>query len=153
VAAAGSGLGGLILANTTRAILEQPSLGVKWALIINGGISGMVLFPSIALLRSRHKAVGARSVPYQAKWFVHPGFVWVLLWAFFSSKSDSARADYANDLVLAYFIALYSLASFATSALNLSQTQGAALQSILAAVRCSVDQLGDGFSTKAADST
>jgi MFS family permease len=35
--------------------------------------------------------------------------------------------------VLAYFIALYSLASFATSALHLTQTQGAALQSILSA--------------------
>jgi MFS family permease len=35
--------------------------------------------------------------------------------------------------VIAYFIAIYSLASFATGALNLSQTQGAALQSILAA--------------------
>jgi MFS family permease len=35
--------------------------------------------------------------------------------------------------VMAYFIALYSMASFATHALNFSQTQGAALQSILAA--------------------
>jgi hypothetical protein len=87
LAAAGSGLGGLVLANTTRAALENPRLGVKWALIINGGISAAVLFPAIALLRGRHKAVGARSAPYEAKWFVHPGFVWVLLWAFFASKS------------------------------------------------------------------
>lgn len=34
-----------------------------------------------------------------------------------------------------YFIALYSLASFATYALGLSQTQGAALQSILSAAQ------------------
>ena len=35
--------------------------------------------------------------------------------------------------VLSYFVVLYSLASFATGALGLSQKQGAALQSILAA--------------------
>lgn len=35
--------------------------------------------------------------------------------------------------MIAYFIAIYSLASFATSALGLSQGQGAALQSILSA--------------------
>ncbi|KAI9636267.1 UM00103-like protein [Dioszegia hungarica] len=93
VAAAGSGLGGLVLANTTRAILEHPRLGVKWALIINGGISGMVLFPFHCLATEPTQGLSP----------------------------------------LAYFIALYSLASFATSALNLSQTQGAALQSILAA--------------------
>ena len=34
---------------------------------------------------------------------------------------------------MAYFVAIYSLASFATGGLGLSQTQGAALQSILAA--------------------
>ena len=34
---------------------------------------------------------------------------------------------------MAYFVALYSLASFATHGLGLSQTQGAALQSILSA--------------------
>lgn len=37
--------------------------------------------------------------------------------------------------VLMYFIALYSLASFATYGLGLSQTQGAALQSILSAAQ------------------
>ena len=37
--------------------------------------------------------------------------------------------------VIAYFIAIYSLASFATDGLGLSQTQGASLQSILAAAQ------------------
>lgn len=164
LAASGSGLGGLILANTTRAILERPGLGVKWALIINGLISGVVLFPAITLLRGRHKAVGAKSMPYESRWFVHPGFVWVLLWGFFASESggrpgprasiyswkpglspsgpsthhlqpmsDHSRKAEAETTVIAYFIAIYSLASFATSALGLSQSQGAALQSILSA--------------------
>lgn len=90
IAAAGSGLGGLILSNTTRVVLEHPKLGVKYALIINGGISGIVLFPTIALLRGRHKAIGARSAPYEPKWFIHPGYIWVLSWAFFSSKLCSS---------------------------------------------------------------
>lgn len=75
-----------MLANTSRAALENPKLGVKWALIINGGISGIVLFPAIFLMKGRHKAVGARSAQYEAKWFLHPGFIWVLLCAFFSSE-------------------------------------------------------------------
>ncbi|RSH89199.1 hypothetical protein EHS25_002311 [Saitozyma podzolica] len=117
IAACGSGLGGLILSNTTRVALEH--LGVKWALIINGLISCVVLFPAICLMRGRHKAVGARSAPFQLNFLWHPGFLWVLLWSVFT--------------MMAYFIALYSMASFATHALNFSQTQGAALQSILAA--------------------
>lgn len=87
LAASGSGLGGLVLANTTRTILESPRLGVKWALVINGLISAVVLFPSVALLRGRHKAVGARMAPYEGRWFLHAGFCWVLLWGFFASES------------------------------------------------------------------
>ncbi|WWC62320.1 uncharacterized protein I303_104916 [Kwoniella dejecticola CBS 10117] len=114
---AGSGLGGLILSNTTRLAIDR--IDVKWALIINGLISLVCMVPAVLLLKGRHKAVGARQAPFELKWVVHPGFVWVWLWAAFT--------------MMAYFIALYSLASFATSGLNLSQTKGAALQSILAA--------------------
>ncbi|ORY27880.1 major facilitator superfamily domain-containing protein [Naematelia encephala] len=117
VANCGSGLGALILCNTTR--LALASLGVKWSLIINGLISLVVLVPCVTLLRDRHAAVGARSAPLQLGWMIHPGFVWVILWGCL--------------VMLSYFIALYSLASFATDGLRLSQTQGAALQSILAA--------------------
>ncbi|WVR06169.1 hypothetical protein IAU60_003199 [Kwoniella sp. DSM 27419] len=117
IATAGSGLGGLILSNTTRLIIDR--ISVKWALIINGCISLAFLVPSVILLKGRHKAVGARQAPLEVKWLWHPGFMWVWLWGALT--------------IMAYFIALYSLASFATYALNLSQTQGAALQSILSA--------------------
>ncbi|WRT67573.1 uncharacterized protein IL334_004545 [Kwoniella shivajii] len=117
IATSGSGLGGLILSNTTRLIIDR--INVKWALIINGIISLVCLVPAIILLKGRHKAIGARQAPLELKWLWHPGFLWVWLWAAFT--------------MMAYFIALYSLASFATSGLNLSQTQGAALQSILSA--------------------
>ncbi|WWC70542.1 uncharacterized protein I206_104493 [Kwoniella pini CBS 10737] len=114
---AGSGLGGLILSNTTRLAIDH--INVKWALIINGLISLVCMVPAVLLIKGRHKAVGARQAPFELKWIVHPGFVWVWLWAAFT--------------MMAYFIALYSLASFATSGLHLTQTNGAALQSLLAA--------------------
>ncbi|WWD04636.1 hypothetical protein V865_002707 [Kwoniella europaea PYCC6329] len=117
IATSGSGLGGLILSNTTRLAIDH--IDVKWALIINGLISLVCLTPAVLLLKGRHKAVGARQAPLELKWIYHPGFLWVWLWAAFT--------------MMAYFIALYSLASFATSALSLPQSKGAALQSILAA--------------------
>lgn len=135
IAAAGSGLGGLVLSNITRVTLER--LGVKWSLIINGLISLVVLTPCALLLKSRHKKVGSRVATFQLKWFVHPGYVWVLLWGFTCRKLPITChiSDHTDLLVLMYFIALYSLASFATYALGLSQTQGAALQSILSAAQ------------------
>ncbi|KIR35552.1 hypothetical protein I352_01827 [Cryptococcus deuterogattii MMRL2647] len=120
LAASGSGLGGLILSNTTRILLEK--LSVKWALIINGCISLVLLLPGLLLLRGRHKVIGARQAPLELKWLWHGGFLWVWLWGVFCSKS-----------IMSYFIAIYSLSSFATHGLNLTQTQGAALQSILSA--------------------
>ncbi|KAK8858387.1 hypothetical protein IAR55_002614 [Kwoniella newhampshirensis] len=117
LATSGSGLGGLVLANTTRLCLEN--ISVKWALIINGLISAVLLIPSIILLRGRHKAIGVRQAPLEIKWLWHKGFVWVWLWGALC--------------LMAYFVALYSLASYATEALSLPQTQGAALQSLLAA--------------------
>ena len=47
-------------------------------------------------------------------------------------KAHRLQLDLTRSPVIAYFVAIYSLASFATSGLGLTQTQGAALQSILA---------------------
>lgn len=79
--------------------------------------------------------MGARSAPLQTKWLWHPGYAWVALWGIFASTPDSPMTGGQSSwgAVMAYFVALYSLASFATSGLGFSQTQGAALQSILAA--------------------
>ena len=84
IANAGSGLGGLVLSNTTRLALTH--VGVKYALIINGLISLVILVPAVALLRGRHKQVGAKSAPLQVSFLWHPGFVWVWLWGAFASK-------------------------------------------------------------------
>jgi hypothetical protein len=87
IGAAGSGLGGLILSNVTRVTLEK--YGVKWSLIINGLISLVCLVPTIILFKSRHKKVGSRVASFQMKWLVHPGYIWVLLWGFFSRMFHS----------------------------------------------------------------
>uniref|UniRef100_A0A8H7NE26 Major facilitator superfamily (MFS) profile domain-containing protein n=1 Tax=Bionectria ochroleuca TaxID=29856 RepID=A0A8H7NE26_BIOOC len=115
IATTGSGIGGLIFSNTTRAALA--TMGVKYTLIMNGCISAVVLVPCLVLLKGR-TAVNVRVEPLQVKWFVHSTFFWVWTWGFFAA--------------MAYFIAIYSLAPYATDGIGLSQTQGAALQSILA---------------------
>ena len=89
IAAAGSGLGGLIMANAAGAALDR--WGPKWALILSGIYSAVLLIPAILLYKGRHKAVGARSAPYQAKWFLHKGYIFVILWSFFASKSTSCH--------------------------------------------------------------
>ncbi len=50
IAAAGSGMGGLVLANTTRYLIQEKSL--KYALICNGIVSFVVLLPCITLMKS-----------------------------------------------------------------------------------------------------
>ncbi|CAG9949270.1 unnamed protein product [Clonostachys rosea f. rosea IK726] len=91
--------------------------GRQYTLIMNGCISAVVLVPCLVLLKGR-TAVNVRVEPLQVKWFVHSTFFWVWTWGFFAAK--------------AYFISIYSLAPYATDGIGLSQTQGAALQSILA---------------------
>jgi MFS family permease len=114
---AGSGVGALVFSNLTPVLLHK--LGVKWTYVINGCICMALLFPAVFLLKGRHKAVQARSAPLEFKWFWHPGYRWLLLWAFLT--------------MMGYFITIYTLASFCTDALGLSQKQGGAVQSILAA--------------------
>lgn len=45
-----------------------------------------ILFPSILLMKGRHKAVRAKNAPLQLNFFWHPGFKWLLLWAFLTSE-------------------------------------------------------------------
>jgi len=56
-------------------------------------------------------------IQYELLW--HPGFIWVWLWGCFT--------------ILGYVLSLYTTATYATAALGLSQSQGATIQSILAA--------------------
>lgn len=80
---AGSGVGALVFSNTTPLLLH--SVGVKWTYVINGCICFALLFPAIFLTKGRHKAVQAKSAPLQISFFWHPGYRWLLLWAFLTS--------------------------------------------------------------------
>ncbi|EIW66665.1 hypothetical protein TREMEDRAFT_34616 [Tremella mesenterica DSM 1558] len=113
----GVGVGGLILSNTTRAALD--SLGVRYTLILNGLLCSALTIPAVLIIRGRHEQLGARSQSLELKWLAHKGFIWVFIWG--------------SMTMLAYYVTLYSIPSYATSALSLTQKQGAALQSILSA--------------------
>lgn len=58
---------------------------MKWTYVINGCISAVVLITASLLLRGRHEAVQARQAPLQLSFFWHPGYKWLLLWAFLTS--------------------------------------------------------------------
>ncbi|GAC96670.1 major facilitator super [Pseudozyma hubeiensis SY62] len=138
LSAAGSGLGGLVLANTTRYLIQEKSL--EYALICNGIVSLVVLIPCITLMKSTEPqsmrflparfrsakafelsptAAKIRKNPLELKWLIHPGYAFILLFGIFS--------------MIGYFVAIYTLAAYATSGLGLTQKQASTLQSILAA--------------------
>lgn len=117
ITSAGAGVGSLVMSFVTRATIEKISL--KWAFVINGLIAFALLTPSVLLMKTRVKATGARFQPLELKWLIHPGFVFVLLWTIFS--------------LMAYVIAVYTVDTFATKALGLSQSKGANIQAINAA--------------------
>lgn len=141
LSAAGSGLGGLVLANTTRYLIQEKSL--QYALICNGIVSFVVLVPCIMLMKSTEPqtmrflpsrfrrsnkleaglqvttAAKIKKNPLELKWILHPGYAFILLFGVFS--------------MIGYFVAIYTLAAYATSGLGLTQKQASTLQSILAA--------------------
>jgi len=79
----GSGVGALILSNTTVLLLQR--LGIKWTLIINGCVSGFVLIVATSLLRARKGSMKPKNRSLQLKLAIHPGYRWVLTWAAFVS--------------------------------------------------------------------
>ncbi|KZS88638.1 MFS general substrate transporter [Sistotremastrum niveocremeum HHB9708] len=114
LASGGAGAGALVISILTRNNIQKLSL--KWAFIINGLIAFALLTPSVLLMKTRVHATGAKFEPLQPRWLWHKGYAFVLLWFFFS--------------VLGYIIAIYSVATYATAGLGLSQTLAANIQAI-----------------------
>jgi len=106
-----------VLSLTTRVIIER--LGLRWAFFIDAFISLAVLVPSVFLLKSRVYFIDAKFEPIQYQFLWHPGFVYVWLWGFISP--------------FGFLISLFTLGTFSTSGLGLSQAQASSLQSILSA--------------------
>lgn len=118
-ATGGSGGGGLVFSLTTRAAIQN--LGIKWAYIINGLISLVVLVPACFLMKARIKKTEGGWQPLQLSWFLQPAFALTFGWASLS--------------MIGYIIGLFTLPTFATQALGLSQSQGAAVQAVLSAAQ------------------
>lgn len=88
----------------------------------NSGLASFViLLPSVLLMRPRVVSIESSWQAFQPSWLIHPGYIWVYLWAFLS--------------MLGYIIGLFTLPTYATQALQLSQSQGAALQAVLSAAQ------------------
>lgn len=81
----GSGLGGLVFSNSTRALLQ--SIGVRYTLIINGCISAIVLVPAIAMMKSRTEELQARTEPLELRWLWDTRFFWIWTWGAIARKS------------------------------------------------------------------
>jgi len=113
---AGVGAGALVISITTRLTIERISLRV--AFFINAGITLVLQVPAIFMYRTRASHAAAKLAPMELKWMVHPGARWVFGWAFLSMLGNQ--------------IALFSLATYSTQGLGLSQTKGANLQAIMA---------------------
>ena len=89
-------------------------------------------------MKPRLKESGARAEPLQLSWLAHRGFAWVWIWGGLASKRLSKVfrlicMTLTSGTVMSFYVALYSIAIFATDGLGLSPTQGAAVQSLLAA--------------------
>ncbi|KAI1616169.1 MFS transporter, MCP family, solute carrier family 16, member 7 [Exophiala viscosa] len=114
VAAAGSGLGGLMYSLVTQRIID--TMGLAWAFRILGIICFAVNLTAANLLRDRNKQTGARHAALDLKILRRPEFMFVQLWTWFSQ--------------LGYTILLFSLPAYAR-AIGLSAEQGSIVGAVL----------------------
>lgn len=100
----------------------------------SGLISLALLIPSTLLLRSRTKQLNAKFSPLRLTLLADYGFACVCSFAFFSGAPGSAWSQTRLIVmaVLAYVTCIFSLATYATQGLGLSQGQAATLQAVLA---------------------
>ena len=114
IAAAGSGIGGLIFSLSTRAIIAR--FGTEWSFRIVAGVTFAVLVVCIALTRDRNKHVNPNQRAFDLGLLRRSEFLVLLSWAFFS--------------ILGYVVLLFSMADFAR-ARGMSSTQGSVLVAVL----------------------
>lgn len=114
ICAAGSGLGGLIYALGTNAMLSRFGLG--WTFRILGLVTFAVNLIATNLMRDRNKATGSRYRAFHFPLFKRPEFLLLLAWGFLS--------------LLGYVVVLFSLSDFAR-VIGLSAHQGSIVSAIL----------------------
>ncbi|KAK0104698.1 hypothetical protein ONS95_004971 [Cadophora gregata] len=114
IAAAGSGIGGLIYSLATNAMIQ--SIGLGWAFRILAIISCFFNILCTILIRDRNKLVGSVQMAFDVKLFKRVEFLLLLGWGFFS--------------MLGYIVLLFSLPSYARS-VGLTASQGSVIGALL----------------------
>lgn len=99
IAAAGSGLGGLLYSLAAGAMIR--SLGIEWTFRLLGIIALVVNISCTLLLRDRNKAIGANQLAFDTTLFRRFEFVLLLAFGWFS--------------ILGYIVLIFSLANYANS--------------------------------------
>lgn len=114
IAAAGSGIGGLVYSLATNAMIK--SIGLGWAFRILAIVSCAVNVICTILVRDRNKAVGSVQLAFDVRLFKRAEFLLLLGWGFFS--------------MLGYIVLLFSLPNYARS-VGLSAQQGSVVGALL----------------------
>ena len=114
IAAAGSGIGGLMYSLASQAMIQ--SIGLGWAFRVLAILAFAVNTICTILVRDRNKAVGAVQLAFDAKLFKRGEFLLLLGWGFFS--------------MLGYIVLLFSLPNYARS-IGLSARQGSVIGALL----------------------
>lgn len=114
IAAAGSGLGGLMYSLIAQRCIEK--LGLPWAFRVLGICACVVNLIASTLLRDRNRAVGSKQIGFDWHVLKRPEYLFMQGWAFFS--------------LLGYVIVLFSIASYAV-AIGLSPQQGTIVSALL----------------------
>ncbi|KAG8816017.1 hypothetical protein FRC17_000499 [Serendipita sp. 399] len=117
LSSAGVGAGGLVFSFTARLALQNH--GVRIAYIIHGVIIFLIQVPTTILLKSRMRVINPQFKAIRLGLLKNFGLVYLCIWSFF--------------VMFGYMITLFSVASYATIGLGLSQAQGASIQAALAA--------------------
>src|SRR5277367_383475 len=114
IAAAGSGLGGLIYSLATGAMIQ--SVGLGWAFRILAIVTFAVNGICAILVRDRNIAIGSIHEAFALRLLKRPEFLLLLGWGFFS--------------LIGYVVLLFSLPNYATS-IGLTAQQGSVIGALL----------------------
>jgi MFS family permease len=114
IAAAGSGIGGLIYSLAAQAMIQ--SVGLGWAFRILAIVTFAVNGVCAILVRDRNVAIGSIHEAFALRLLKRPEFLLLLGWGFFS--------------LIGYIVLLFSLPNYATS-IGLTPQQGSVIGALL----------------------
>lgn len=114
IAAAGSGLGGLIYSLGANAMID--SIGLPWAFRTLGIICFVVNSTCAFVIRDRNKQIKPNKAFFNYRYFANLDFLLLSCWTFLS--------------ILGYVVLIFSLANYARS-IGLSSSQGSVISALL----------------------